>query len=690
MSKALILGITGQDGSYLSELLLSKGYEVHGVIRRSSLPNTGRIDHTFDPESKQFIHYGDLTDGIDHLLHDIKPDEVYNLAAMSHVRISFDVPVYTLDVNATGVCRILEGIRKICPTTKYYQASSSEMFGVTPPPQSETTIFHPVSPYGCFPAGTKILSQIKQNNKHGILNVIGNKNIEDIKEGDLVLTYNEKTGNKEYKKVLSLFNRDSKELYTITLSNGNIVKCTEEHPFFVHSKSWVEAKNLAVGDELIQYKYSGLNRRISNLKRSNKGKTRNIKKVFTNAVIPEVKSQYVPTTKSKNKWKIKDTSKMSHTPWNKGLTKDTDVRVKKQVENSKNLHQSHPDIRKKISNSVKNLWKTSEYRDKTLKAQSKSPNNSETHLTYILEMEFPKEFRYVGNRALFLGHPARNPDWVHITKNKVIEFLGRHWHEAKDETLLKEHYDKCGYDCLVIWEEELKDESALISKVKNFLYNKNTEVVTIVSITKNTEYCKVYNIEVEDNNNYFAYGILVHNCAKLSAYWLTRCYRDGYNLFASNGILFNHESPRRGVNFVTRKITRLACRIKLGLQDKIELGNLEAMRDWGHSRDYMRAIHMILQHDKPDDFVVSTGEAFSVREFAEKVFSYLGLNFYDHLVNNDVYKRPVEVPYLCGDSTKIRTVLGWTPEVSFEQLVKDMVDLDMLEAQKELLYAKSK
>ena len=321
--KALITGITGQDGSYLSELLLSKGYEVHGVIRRSSLPNTGRIDSIFDPESKQFIHYGDLHEGIDHLLYDIKPDEIYNLAAMSHVRISFDVPVYTLDVNATGVCRILEGIRKICPKAKYYQASSSEMFGVTPPPQSELTDFHPVSPYGV---------------------------------------------------------------------------------------------------------------------------------------------------------------------------------------------------------------------------------------------------------------------------------------------------------------------------------------------------------------------------AKLAAYWLTRCYRDGYKMFASNGILFNHESPRRGVNFVTRKITRLACRIKLRLQDKIELGNLEAKRDWGHSKDYMKAIYMILQHDKPDDFVVSTGEAYSVREFAEVVFKYLGLDFYDHLVSNDSYKRPVEVPYLLGDSTKIKTILGWKPEVTFPQLVKEMVDNDM----KEILNEKNK
>lgn len=321
---ALITGITGQDGSYLSELLLSNGYEVHGVMRRSSWPNTGRIDNTFDPDSKQYIHYGDLSEGIDHILYDLQPDEVYNLAAMSHVKISFDVPIYTADINAVGVCRILEGIRKLGLTkkTRFYQASSSEMFGITPPPQSETSVFNPVSPYGC---------------------------------------------------------------------------------------------------------------------------------------------------------------------------------------------------------------------------------------------------------------------------------------------------------------------------------------------------------------------------AKLYSYHITKSYRTGYNLFAANGILFNHESERRGVNFVTRKITRAACRIKLGLQKNIRLGNLDAKRDWGHSKDYMRAIYMILQHDTPDDWVVSTGETHTVREFLDEVFAYLGLSLEKHVIIDDSFKRPNEVPALLGDSTKIQTVLGWTPEVSFKQLVKLMVDSDLKEVAKQMV-----
>ncbi len=318
MSKiALITGITGQDGSYLSEHLLKRGYEVHGVMRRASTITTERIDHIFSPDDRDRIHYGDLQGGLDALIYRIKPDVIYNIAAQSHVMVSFKEPVLTAKVNSVGVIDLLETIRQAEQTLgkqiRFYQASSSEMFGKTPPPQSETSYFHPASPYGC---------------------------------------------------------------------------------------------------------------------------------------------------------------------------------------------------------------------------------------------------------------------------------------------------------------------------------------------------------------------------AKLFSYWATRTYRDSYNMYAANGILFNHESPRRGKNFVTKKVTRAAARIALGLQKKIELGNLDALRDWGHSKDYTNAMIMIMEHDKPDDWVVSSGQYHSVREFAERIFKHFGLDFYDHLIINDALKRPNEVPALLGDSTKIRTVLGWKPEYSFDDLVAEMCDYD--------------
>jgi GDPmannose 4,6-dehydratase len=170
-----------------------------------------------------------------------------------------------------------------------------------------------------------------------------------------------------------------------------------------------------------------------------------------------------------------------------------------------------------------------------------------------------------------------------------------------------------------------------------------------------------------------------YGCAKLMAYHLTRAYRKGYGMFACNGILFNHESERRSINFVTQKICHEAAKIKLGLKNEIRLGNLDAKRDWGHSKDYVRAIWMIMQHSVPDDFVISTQHQYSVKEFAEVVFKKLGLDFYDYVKFDEQYLRPNEVSSLLGDSTKARTVLGWKPEINFEQLVDMMVSKAMEE-----------
>ncbi|MCX7724113.1 MAG: GDP-mannose 4,6-dehydratase [Thermodesulfovibrio sp.] len=350
MKRALITGITGQDGSYLAELLLSKGYEVHGLIRRASTFNTQRIDHIYVdphmPEAKLFLHYGDLSDSgqLMHLIYNIQPDEIYHLGAQSHVRVSFDMPEYTGDITALGTTRILEAIRRSGIKTKFYQASSSEMFGASPPPQNEKTPFYPRSPYAV---------------------------------------------------------------------------------------------------------------------------------------------------------------------------------------------------------------------------------------------------------------------------------------------------------------------------------------------------------------------------AKVYAYWMTVNYREAYKLFACNGILFNHESPRRGETFVTRKITRALANMLAGKQKKLYLGNLNAKRDWGFAPEYVEMMWLMLQAEEPDDYVVGTGESHSVREFVEKAFSYAGieiewkgsgteekgiiasinnkvnlehstLRIGDILIEIDPrYFRPTEVEHLQADITKAKEKLGWQPRTTFEELVKIMVDYDM-------------
>ena len=326
MKKALITGITGQDGSYLAELLLEKGYQLWGIMRRSSSFHTGRIDHLYkDPHEHPRLRlvYGDLTDGnnLSTIINEIQPDEVYNLGAQSHVRVSFDMPIYTADVDALGTLRLLEAIRSSDKPAKFYQASSSEMYGkVVETPQTEKTPFYPRSPYGC---------------------------------------------------------------------------------------------------------------------------------------------------------------------------------------------------------------------------------------------------------------------------------------------------------------------------------------------------------------------------AKVYSFWQTVNYREAYGLFACNGILFNHESPRRGETFVTRKITRAATRIKLGLQDKLFLGNLEAKRDWGFAGDYVEANWLMLQQDKPDDYVVATGESHSVREFVDEVFSYLELDWQKYVEIDQHYFRPSEVDYLQGDASKAKKVLKWEPKVTFKELARLMTDADMEIAENE-------
>lgn len=321
MKKALITGITGQDGSYLAEFLLEKDYEVHGIIRRASSFNTGRIEHLYrDPHIngvRLFLHYGDIADSTNliKLLYRIQPDEVFHLAAQSHVRVSFDIPEYTGDVTALGTIRILEAIRETGLKAKFYQASSSEMYGKAPEvPQRETTTFHPRSPYGV---------------------------------------------------------------------------------------------------------------------------------------------------------------------------------------------------------------------------------------------------------------------------------------------------------------------------------------------------------------------------AKLYAYWATINYRESYGLFACNGILFNHESPRRGETFVTRKITRAVAAIKAGLQEKLFLGNLDAKRDWGYAKEYVEAMWLMLQQEQPDDYVIATGETHSVREFLDEAFAYASLDWRDYVEIDPKYYRPAEVDLLVGDASKANHMLGWQPTTTFKNLVRLMVDADM-------------
>lgn len=450
-------------------------------------------------------------------VYDISVDEVCNFTTgvgnivvhNSHVKVSFEIPEYTGNVDALGTLRILESIRLLGMENdvKFYQASTSELYGLVQEiPQKETTPFYPRSPYGCFPKGTKVLVKSKKEKPV-------NKNIEDIQIGDFVYAFNENTHEKEYDEVIDVMTRKTDELFKIRFSNGNYIDCTEEHPFYVVGKGWVDAKDLDLNDECIQYKYSGLNLRT---------------------------------------------------------------------------YQS-----------------------------------------------------YRGGKT---------------------------------------------------YEELYGEEKA--KHIKEKTSTSNTEIVKITSIEKVTNHCDVFNITTKNNHNYFAYGVLVHNCAKLYGFWILKNYREAYNIFACNGILYNHESPRRGETFVTQKIVMGLNSIKNKQSKVLRLGNLNSLRDWGHAKDFCEAMHLMLQQDKPDDYVVATGEQYSVRQFVEKCAPYFNMNIMwvgeglnevgidkntgDVVVSVDAsYFRPTEVETLLGDATKARTVLGWKPKHTFEDLVHDMCQSEL-------------
>jgi len=435
--RALITGVTGQDGSYLAELLLAKGYEVHGVVRRASTFNRGRVEHlrSADDDQGSFrLHYGDLNDAssLQRVLANVEPDEVYNLGAQSHVRVSFEVPEYTVEVTAVGTLRLLEAMRNLGMSPRFYQASSSEMYGkVMETPQTENTPFYPRSPYACAKvfAHYATVNYRESYGLHASCGILFNH--ESPRRGETFVT----------RKITHHVAR---------------IKC-------------------GLADEL----------RLGNLT-------------------------------AKRDW---------------GFAGDYVEAMREVV----------PQARFYQASSSEMYGSTPPPQNETTAFQPRSP----------------------------------------------------------------------------------------------------------------------------------------YACAKVFAHQLCQNYRDAYGLFISCGILFNHESERRGIPFVTRKITRAAARIKHGLDKKLFLGNLDARRDWGYAKDYVEAMWLMLQQDEPDDYVIATNQAHSVRELVNIAFQRVGLNPDDHVRIDPQFYRPAEVDHLIGSYDKAKEQLGWEPRTSFEELVNLMVDADL-------------
>ncbi len=707
--RALITGVTGQDGSYLAELLLEKGYEVHGIIRRSSSFNTGRIEHLRqDPHAAdlRFVgHYGDLNDPsrLNYLMKTIKPDEVYNLGAQSHVRVSFDMPEYTADVVALGTLRLLDAIRDSGVPTKFYQGS-------------------------CYDDHTRVLT------------TEGLKTHEEVRVGDLVFTVNTVTNQLEVKPVKRVIVSPYQGAMMRLKSRRFDLLVTPNHRLLLHGTTglfYSLAGDLQMPDQERFYP------RHSSVKFPNpvwRGKRQ------ASIRLSQVAPCELPCNATKN---LIDEIETNDLFWLIGLYVgdgycSPDKHALRSGPKAQFIalrdQQSHFIAQPKteaVTYPSHNLYFAIPLSDKSRHRLvlwlEKYGIEYHAHQNWIRCSSYPLAhvLRTCGTsakakrippwmlaydrehlQALFDGligsdgHIRRNQKTYtyttisHALLNQVVELsvkLGLRCSTSK----------KPGKDVLFIKEQRIiRASQAYVARISNnhqkrpiTLYPSHVQRVPYAGTVWCLEVADNHNFLVERNGQYAFCGnssemfgrvteipqrettpfhpVSPYGIAKMFAYWSTVSYREAYGIFACNGILFNHESPRRSQTFVTRKITWGLANILAGEQEKIYLGNLDAKRDWGYAKEYVEAMWRIVQQEQPDDYVVATGQTHSVREFLDEAFSYCSLDWQEFVEIDPRYCRPNEVDLLQGDASKARRVLGWEPKTTFRELVRMMVDADV-------------
>lgn len=653
---AIITGISGQTGSFLTELLLNNDYKIYGIKRRSSSHNTQRIDHIFNHPNLKLI-YGDLADysSLSTIIGDIKPELFFNLGAQSHVRVSFDIPEYTMDVTGTGVIRCLEAIRKASPKTKFLTASSSEMFGAAPPPQNENTKFHPCSPYAiakiagyyatinyreaygihasnsiafnheCLSSNTPIIIR-----KNGIIDVVSAKELIPLKKGGRkIQTYDiigvEIWDGKNWTKLKTITatkyegTKDQK-LLSIQ-SRAGIVEATSHHNMLDNNMKEKRTDNFIVGDQVAL--------------------TDNFPPMENWTVLTEEMAEFLGLL-------VSEGCITGH---------------KLQFTNNNEI----------LNERVIELWSK----------------------------------LFLGSSSAWLGKSGFNPE-------KTVGQLRLNGCPSIINWLKLQIYNKFGLKKVppIILNSNLEIQKAFL---KGYYAGDGLKAGNGQSIKTNSSFlaqglCMIYynlgyycSTYVEHRNNQYAYYQLnVLTGSNLGQHlkkepsevrkiedaivfdnWVFDLETESAVLMAGVGRIIVHNSPRRAETFVTRKITRAATRIKLGLQDKLYLGNLEAKRDWAHASDVADAMFKIITAPEPDDYVIATGEMHSVKEFAQIVFEKLDLDYNKYIEFNSAYLRPTEVDALCGDASKLKKKLNWAPKYSFIQLVDEMIESDLTLAKQE-------
>lgn len=661
MKKALVTGITGQDGSYLTELLLEKDYEVHGILRRSSMPSTGRIEHLIR-RNRLHLHYGDLTDGagLMSIACSVMPDEIYNLGAQSHVGVSFSNPVYTNDTVAMGALRMLECAREIQKEkfVKFYQASSSEMFGSSPPLQNEKTPFLPRSPYACakvyaYEQLVNYREAYKLFSCNGILFnhecvtaetpvMIRRQGMIDIVPIQELVPHREDPRHKKYttepSRLIEVWDKDrwTKVMcMTATWSDarpvikvfarGAVFSATPDHVIFLDGDRECEAGKAECGDRL------------------------------TLCSLPESPSR---------------TAMIREEAWLLGaivadgyLSNDGHGRVTKNDEN--------------ILSEVARLWPlvTGGY-----------VARGETASGYTGDPVKTIELRGAAAYGRYM-----HPELYTETGFKRIPRRVLNASVEVQRAFLE------GYNCC----DGLKGGHCNY-EFKSFTTNSPTLAAGLWWLASVTLHQRmIVCVEERDGATYFHINLnspqtsgkgahlrktveeIVGTARRPYTGWLFDLATESGTFHVGIGQGWIHNSPRRSENFVTRKITRAAARIKLGLQHELVLGNLDAKRDWGYAKDYVRAMWLMMQRERPEDYVIATGETHSVQEFLDLVFSRLELDPRKYVRTDPQFMRPTEVNVLCGDASRAALLLSWKPEVSFLQLVEMMVEHDLQLAKQE-------
>jgi GDPmannose 4,6-dehydratase len=672
---ALITGITGQDGSYLAELLLEKDYEVHGIVRRSSLINTHRIDHIYD---KINLHYGDLTDSTNlvRVIQQVQPDEIYNLGAQSHVKVSFEMPEYTGQVDALGTLRILEAVRLLGleNKTRIYQASTSEMYGkVQEIPQTETTPFYPRSPYGvaklygywivknyresygmyacsgilfnheCFDSNTPLI--IRKNDMVDVCyirsllpersnidkeNSVISKSVDDLEvwNGSRFVQVKTVTRRK-----LNTLDADNRYKTNYNTRNGN-VKVTPNHKLITESFNKKEARDVDIGENLKHGQF------------------------------PKIDSSVNLTVEEAELYGM--------------LVGDGYVSG-----HSIRLSNNDVDLRKRFLDLCKSVFGYYSYSESLGNKTEYGHSDSISIFGISKNKKLSIVDEIYDSRTKHKKVPMRI---INAPKNIKEAFMNGYY--ACDG--LKK--DKCKYKY-----KSIKTNSPVLAQGLLVLMNDiSGQSYNINVFSQNSREYYQINFHSDDENKKGSHlmknavelkkNTVVDNEQKCFVYDIeTDC---GY-LNAGVGTLVVGNSPRRGETFVTRKIVRALSKISVGQQDILYLGNLNAKRDWGHAKDFVEAMWLMLQQDEPDDYVIATGEQYSVRDFINAAAPYFDMNLVwygdgleEYAVDYNTgkcvikvdskYFRPAEVETLLGDFSKAKTHLKWEPKISFDQLVEDM------------------